>query len=297
MKTKRTFERQPLTQTDFFKKTVKVAVIVYRDNSSYIIQTVRQTEKWLKEHNINIKTFSQSSLAKRPPLDFDIDLAIVLGGDGTYLQAVQSVSNHSVPFLGINMGSFGFLTVHRQESIISCLKSILKGEMKEEERALLKVSVKGETDREDTFLALNDMVIERGAFSHLINISVAIQNQNIYSVKSDGLIVSSPTGSTAYNLAAGGPILHPQVNAFSITPICSHSLTNRPVIVPNTCEMSFTVNSKNQSVFLTIDGKKRAQISNKHLVKMKKALKKHRTLRKTSHNDFLLLKDKLKFSQ
>ena len=139
------------------------------------------------------------------------------------------------------------------------------------------------------------MVMERGAFSHLIDISIAVQNEDIYSVKADGIIISSPTGSTAYNLAAGGPILHPQVNSFAITPICSHSLTNRPVIVPDGCEMRFKLNR--QSAFLTIDGKKRAQISNTDTIKLKKSLIKHKTLRQVQHNDFLLLKDKLKFSQ
>ena len=287
-----------MTQS-LFKKNITTVLIVYRDHSSPITQTVRQTKKWLNEHDIDTKVFSQSVLAKNPPINSDIDLVMVLGGDGTYLQAVQSVFNHTVPFLGINMGSFGFLTVHRQESITSCLKSILQGKMIEEKRTLLEVSIKGEkkTDPKDTFLALNDMVIERGAFSHLINVAISIQNKDIYSVKADGIIVSSPTGSTAYNLAGGGPILHPQVKAFAITPICSHSLTNRPVIVPDTCEMSFKINSKNQSAFLTIDGKKRMRISNKQTIKTKKAVKQHRTLRRTTHNDFLLLKDKLKFSQ
>ena len=286
-----------MTQINFFKKQIKDTLIVYRNDSPNIIQIVTQADKWFEKHQIKTHIFSQSSLAENYVINFDIDLVLVLGGDGTYLQVVQCIANHSVPFLGINMGSFGFLTVHRQESIIHCLESVLQGKMILEERSLIDISYNKEEHQESKFLALNDMVIERGSFSHLINISMTIQNQNLYSVKADGVIISSPTGSTAYNLAAGGPILHPQVNSFAITPICSHSLTNRPVIVPDTCEMSLKINNTNQSAFLTIDGRKRAQISNKHLVKIQKSLLKHRTLRQTNHNDFLLLKDKLKFSQ
>ena len=282
---------------NFFKTPVKNTLIVYRSDSPNIKQTLTQVENLFKKNNIKTQSFSQTSISKESFPPSNIDLVIVLGGDGTYLQAVQSMFNHTVPFLGINMGSFGFLTVHRQESVIHCLESVLNGEMIIEERALIDVRLNNGDHQESTFLALNDMVIERGSFSHLISISISIQNKNIYSIKADGIIISSPTGSTAYNLAAGGPILHPQVNSFAITPICSHSLTNRPVIVPDTCEMSFKINNQNQSAFLTIDGKKIVQISNKDQLTVQKSIKKHKTLREKNHNDFLLLKDKLKFSQ
>ena len=282
---------------NFFKIPVKNTLIIYRSDSPNIKQTLIQVEDCLKKNNIQTQSFSQTSVSKESFHHSNIDLVIVLGGDGTYLQAVQSMSNYTVPFLGINMGSFGFLTVHRQESVIHCLESVLKGEMIIEERTLIDVRLNNGEHQENIFLALNDMVIERGSFSHLISISISIQNKNIYSIKADGVIISSPTGSTAYNLAAGGPILHPQVNSFAITPICSHSLTNRPVIVPDTCEMSFKINNQNQSAFLTIDGKKIIQISNKDQLTVQKSIKKHKTLREKKHNDFLLLKDKLKFSQ
>ena len=272
----------------FKGKHIKNILIVYRDSSPNIKETIKQAEEWLKKNKINLQISSQSFLENEVPPSKDIDLILVLGGDGTYLQAVQHIANHSAAFLGINLGSFGFLTVHRQEALISCLEACLEGEMWLEERSLLEVSL----DKEHKFLALNDMVLERGSFSHLINISITIKNQNIYSVKADGIIVSSPTGSTAYNLAAGGPILHPQVDSIAITPICSHSLTNRPVILPDNYEMVFKVNQK---AFLTIDGRKQEEISEKNLITMRKSNIKHKTLRKKEHNDFLLLKEKFKF--
>ena len=258
---------------------------------------LNQANKWFIKHQITTEVFSQSSILKEKSLGYDIDLVLVLGGDGTYLQAVKYVSDHSIPFLGINMGSLGFLTVHRQESMIHCLESILQGKMVLEKRSLIDISLERNKKNKESFSALNDMVIERGSFSHLINISITIKNQNIYSVKADGLIISSPTGSTAYNLAAGGPILHPDVNSFAITPICSHSLTHRPVIVPDIYEIFFRVNNKDQSAFLTIDGRKITEISSADLIRIKKSTMKHNTLREVNHNSFLLLKDKLKFSQ
>ena len=283
-------------QNNFFKKNITNVLIVYRNNSPDIMSLVHKSEAWLKDRQKTTQSLSQSVLSnKKDPIPVDMDLILVLGGDGTYLQAVQSVTGHSVPFLGINMGSFGFLTVHKQESLIQRLNDVLEGKMVLEERALIDVSLHQEKKTESRYPALNDIVIERGAFSHLIDISIGIQNKDIYSFKADGLIISSATGSTAYNLAAGGPILHPQVHCFAITPICSHSLTNRPVIVPDSFEMRFKINK--QSAFLTIDGKKRAQISNKDSIKLRKSVMKHKTLREVQHNDFLLLKDKLKFSK
>ena len=278
----------------FFKTKIKHILIVYRDSSPRILQIVKEANKWCVQNKIKTEVCSQSSVSKKTPVTKP-DLILVLGGDGTYLQAVQFTSHSKAPFLGINMGSFGFLTVHRKNSLIKILKAVIQGKMQLEKRALLDVSIK-KNNKEMKFAGLNDMVIERGSFSHLISISVSIQNKNIYAIKADGVIVSSPTGSTAYNLAAGGPILHPQVGAFVVTPICSHSLTQRPVIVPDTCEMQFKINN-NKEAFLTIDGKKRQQISNKHVIKMKKSTSAHHTLRHPDHNDFLLLKDKLQFSR
>ena len=281
----------------FFKKNIKQILIIYRDSSKGILQSLQKVEQHLKKKHIEVKSFPQSMLNQTVYETLQPDLALVLGGDGTYLQAVQFIPDEDIPFLGINMGSFGFLTVYRKQQILNCLDTVLEGKMQIEERSLLQITVRENAKQERLYKALNDMVIERGRFSHLINISITIQNQNIYSVKADGLIISSPTGSTAYNLASGGPILHPKVKAFAITPICSHSLTHRPVIIPETCSMHFQMNNQDQSGFLTIDGKKVEEINNQHTVTLKKSEKTHRTLREQGHNDFLLLKEKLKFSQ
>ncbi len=271
---------------------------MYRDKSQSTIRKVNQVKQWFQNHGIIFDCITQSALVGSDVFNKKrVDLLVVLGGDGTYLHTVHCVKDHSIPFLGINIGSLGFLTVHRQELIERCLSDVVNGQMHLEYRALINVKVKKNDQLINQYIALNDVVIERGAFSHLINVSIAIQDQNIYSIKADGLIVSSPTGSTAYNLAAGGPILHPDVKSFVITPICSHSLTHRPVALPDTCEMSFQMSSKTQSAFLTIDGRKTMSISSEHQIIVNKSTVKHRTLRAKDYNYFLLLKDKLKFSQ
>ena len=287
-----------MTQCLFFNKKIKQVLVVYRDHSEGVLEVLKEVKQYFQKNNIEVKVFSQSSLSKASYGDkLKPDLALALGGDGTYLQAVQFVSEDSVPFLGVNMGSFGFLTVYRKQKIQNCLKAVLQGKMQIETRSLIKIQVQKTGQKTRIYSALNDVVLERGGYSRLINISITIQNKNIYSIKADGLILSSPTGSTAYNLASGGPILHPQVQAFAVTPICSHSLTHRPVIVPDNCTMSFQINNQNQQAFLTIDGQKREEINQSHKVILQKSDKTHRTLREKEHNDFLLLKDKLKFSQ
>ena len=275
-------------------RDIQNVLIVYRDDLPEAQKAAMRVQEWFRKKHIEAEVKAQKSLTPPTVYQKKVSLVVVLGGDGTYLKAARFVSQDEVPFLGINMGSLGFLTAHPFTVMEESLQKVLDGQMREEERTLLDirlVKAKGVWK----YLALNDMVIERGSFSHLIDISIMVEDQSIYSVKADGLIVSTPTGSTAYNLAAGGPILHPQVKALSITPICSHSLTQRPVLVPQNCEMSFHIGR--QSAFLTIDGRGACQISSSHKVVVRQSTKKHLTLRTRDHNDFLLLKNKLKFSQ
>ena len=323
-----------------FKNKVEGILIIYRDDSQETLQAMQTVKKILSERHIKSYVFSQTALSSTfHSSDWKVDLVLVLGGDGTYLKAVQFVQDHSIPFLGINTGSFGFLTVYMQQHIGECLNKVFNNKMKVEERMMLdvlfypkvlfqngshhngeaqlsdeaKVSssgfpaqtshrvhtlkecIKGKTPK--THLALNDLVIERGELSYLINIGIVVEGQYICSMRADGLILSTPTGSTAYNMAAGGPILHPKVPSLALTPICSHSLTHRPIIVPDNYEMFFYINNHKQSACLTIDGRRTSLISNQCLIKIRKSTLKHFTLRDPRHNDFLLLREKLKFYQ
>jgi len=270
----------------FFKKEIKKVALVCRDLN--IESSSQEVLNWFRQRNIHVQTFVQENIEGKV-IKTPVDLILILGGDGTYLSAIRLFQNQSIPMLGINMGSLGFLTVHVKEKLLECLENTLNGEMIVEERSLIQVY---EESNGLNCLALNDVVIERGENSQLIDLSVYLENRLIYSLKADGLIIASATGSTAYNLAAGGPVLHPRVEAFVVTPICPHSLTHRPVLFPDNQQLK--INVKN-SARLTVDGRKLKQLSPSSSVLVQKSDQIHQTLRNPKQCEFIYLKDKLKF--
>ena len=167
------------------------------------------------------------------------DLVIVLGGDGTMLSIARVLAPYRVPMVGINQGRLGFMTDIPLHEMLSAIDQILEGQFVPEERILLQASVIREDAEITNALALNDVVISRGALGSMIEFEVFIDNQFVYSQRSDGLIISTPTGSTAYSLASGGPILHPALRAMALVPICPQSLNNRPIVVSDNCEVEF----------------------------------------------------------
>ena len=278
-----------------FKKKIKKALIIFRGKNS--LSFCEKARGWLHERGVKSLCFSQEALQNKT-FNQKADLVLVLGGDGTYLNAVRFVQEKDIPFLGVNMGSLGFLTVHLKEKLFDCLEKTLKGRMVLEERPLIDVLIQKKNKKISCGEALNDVVMERGGISQLIDIDVYLKKKNIYSLRADGLIVSSATGSTAYNLAAGGPILHPSLLAFVVTPICSHSLTHRPVLFPDSRTLSFQIKSTvKKSAVLTVDGKKRLLLPPLSWVFVKKSKKNHKALRDPEHSSFLFLKDKLNFFQ
>jgi len=292
-----------------FKKNIKSIIIFYRSKSSKIINKIQEISRFLKKKNIHFDLVSQQENRTFNKAD----LIVCLGGDGTYLKAVKY--GQGTPILGINMGSLGFLTPYENQKSLSLLEKTLKGQMFLKKNNFVKTGLyKKKTPpskshlkasqslydaylekEEQVFYSVNDIVVERGAFSHLINVFIFINKEYIYSLKSDGLIVSSPVGSTAYNLAAGGPILHPKVSSLVITPICSHSLTNRPVVIPDSSEIYLSfVNTK---AYLTIDGVTQSELSAQNTVLIKKAKKTFLSITEKKDPGFILLRKKLKFGQ
>ena len=299
----------------FFNKKIKNTVIIYRSFSANAKVKAREIRKFLLDRQIKVSAFSQKSIKTTPSAR--CDLIIALGGDGTYLKAVHYGKEHRTPVLGVNMGSLGFLTTHQEKNIFSILKKTLDGKMfvktnhfisarlYHESRSLSEHAFKDQTPLPfhkkemkgpaRIFQAVNDIVIERGALSHLISISVYVNNQYIYSVKADGLIVASPLGSTAYNLAAGGPILHPAVSSFVITPVCSHSLTSRPLIIHDKSLIHLRIRDK--KAFLTIDGLTREALRPNHILTIRKDKSCFMSLMEKKEMEFALLREKLKFGQ
>ncbi len=183
-----------------------------------------------------------------------IDIAVVLGGDGTMLGASRLVAEHGVPILGVNLGRLGFLTPFQTEDAPEALAGAVNGELETAERMRLSVSYIPHEGEVVTRAALNDAVIHQGAMARLIELETTLDDERIAMYRADGLIIATPTGSTAYNLAAGGPILVPGQASMALTPICAHTLTNRPLVVPNQSTIRIRLSGESLGVVLTVDG-------------------------------------------
>ncbi|HKQ61338.1 MAG TPA: NAD(+)/NADH kinase, partial [Candidatus Polarisedimenticolaceae bacterium] len=183
-----------------------------------------------------------------------VDLAIVVGGDGTLLSVARSAGPRGVPILGVNLGRMGFLTELQPSEMLEGLEAVLRGAYAIEPRQTLRVRHERAQRRVHEHAVLNDAVITKGALARMVVIEVRVDGSEVATYTSDGLIVSTPTGSTAYNLSAGGPILDPRVNAFVVTPICPHTMTYRPLVVPGSVRVEVALRSAGEAVFLTLDG-------------------------------------------
>src|SRR6266478_9588163 len=168
----------------------------------------------------------------KPELPAQVDLLLVLGGDGTLLSMARLVGDLAVPILGVNLGGLGFLTALTVDELFPALEALLAGSLVIEERVMLAAQVWRHGERLSEYVALNDVVITKSAMSRIINLAVSVDGQFATGYRADGLIISTPTGSTAYSLSAGGPIVFPTMPAVVLTPICSHTLTNRPIVLP-----------------------------------------------------------------
>ena len=183
-----------------------------------------------------------------------VDLLVVFGGDGTILRTARLASKRDVPIVGINLGGFGYLTEVNLSEMFAALELILAGNFQIEKRMMLDVEIQGgeEPFREGT--VLNDVVINRGNLSRIVELETTVDGRYLTTFKADGLIIATPTGSTAYSLAAGGPIIFPELNSILINPICPHTLTNRPVILPESAVIRVTLCTLEQGATVTLDG-------------------------------------------
>lgn len=282
----------------------KHVAIVYREETPRAQSLAFDLCSWLEEKKVQTYFFPEQKPQKPSCQGLDastnlkkVDLMVVLGGDGTYLKALHFIQGHSIPLLGINMGSLGFLTENRASDLFAVMKEALEGQLISHELPLLQVTVKDSDGSEQELMALNDVVIERGKEPHLLNLSLQCDGRLVTETKADGLIISSPVGSTAYNLAAGGPILHPKVQATVVTAICPHSLTSRPLIFPHDKSLTFRLLGEERSAQLTLDGQAHTKIHSQQEISIKQHQVKHIALRKKSYHFFTLLREKLKFGE
>jgi NAD+ kinase len=237
-----------------------------------------------------------TSVVLKPELPGHVDLLLVLGGDGTLLSMARLVGDLGVPILGVNLGGLGFLTALTVEELFPALEACLRGEMVIEERMMLAAAVVRQGERLTEYVALNDVVITKSAMSRIINLEVAVEGELATAYRADGLIVSTPTGSTAYCLSAGGPIVFPTMDAVVLTPICSHTLTNRPIVLPGGVAIEVTLLS-DQDVALTLDGQVSLALKRSDIVEIRPAAARIRLLRPPQKHFFSVLRTKLKWGE
>ena len=237
----------------------------------------------------------------REDLPNHCDLLIVLGGDGTLIGMAGHVANAGadVPILGVNFGSLGFLTEITLPELYASLESVLDGTAQVEPRLMLRAQTLRAGAVHSDRVALNDVVITKGALSRIIDLVVAIGDQPVMRVRADGLIIASPTGSTAYNLAAGGPIVHPAVDALLLTPIAPHMLTNRPIVVPaaSMIRVRPAAGGSNDELFVTLDGQSGHALQANDVVLVQRAGRPVRLVRSAERTYFDVLREKLKWSE
>lgn len=234
-----------------FKKAVIVAK-PHQDVVHYLQKTIAILKKFAIAFTLEqtaAELLQSNEYCAREDIASKADLIIVLGGDGTFLSVARQAVEAQVPVAGFNLGTLGFLTEMKKESLEESLADIFLGKAKISQRKLLQISFKNQL-----YTALNDVVINKGAIARIVKLLLKIDGATVTEVKGDGIIISTPTGSTAYSISAGGPIVSPEVNGIIITPICPHSLTFRPLVVRDNTVVTVQLLTQNMDTYVTIDG-------------------------------------------
>jgi NAD+ kinase len=234
----------------------------------------------------------------RDELPSDVDLVVVMGGDGTLLSMATrtALAGRDTPILGVNFGSLGFLTEARIDELYTVLESVLNGSATFDDRAMLAADAYRTREHFDSRIVLNDVVFTKAALSRIIELSVSVGSGLVMKVKADGLIIASATGSTAYNLAAGGPIIHPRADAIVLTPIAPHTLTHRPLVLPAGARIELRPVIEPQSdIVLTFDGQFGLPLETGDVVEISRAPRRLRFVRTSSRTHFDMLREKLKW--
>ncbi|MBM4439759.1 MAG: NAD(+)/NADH kinase [Candidatus Rokubacteria bacterium] len=258
--------------------------------------TERRIEVTLEKETAGIVPAVRAAAANKAELPGLSDLLIVLGGDGTLLSMARAVGDLGVPIMGVNLGGLGFLTATTLDEMLPSLEAVLAGRMVVEERLMLLTRVVRNGAAVFEHMALNDAVITKSAMSRIISLGVSVEGSHATAYRADGLIISTPTGSTAYSLSAGGPIVSPAVEAVVLTPICSHTLTNRPIVLPASHRIEVAIQS-DQEIMLTIDGQVGVGLRERDVVEVVTAPARMRLVRFPQKDFFSVLRTKLKWGE
>jgi len=284
--------------------------IIAKKNKPEAVTIIHHLVDWFRQKKIEV--FIESEMAnllglhasepnvnriEREAFPAQAEMILVLGGDGTLLSVARLVGGHKVPILGVNLGGLGFLTEITLEEIYRVLDRVVQGDFITDERVVLDASVIRKGKRVAEFTVLNDAVINKGALARIIDMETTINGEYLTTFKSDGLILSTPTGSTAYNLSAGGPIVYPSLHCIVITPICPHTLTNRPIVVPDDVEIRATLKTRQEEVILTLDGQQGFPLEVEDVVEVRKSNVGILLIKSPYRHYFEVLREKLKWGE
>lgn len=284
---------------------MKRASIISKQGKPELGRVAREVTGWLHGHGYSVTVDAvtreycpdcevaerEDVVAQRP------DFVVVLGGDGTLLSAARNVAAAGIPILGVNLGALGFLTEIKQEEITHALAEVDAGRYQLSLRSLIHCQVQRQGQCVAGFDALNDVVVNQRAVARITEFEVRVNETFVATYKADGLIVATPTGSTAYSLAAGGPILVPDVPGFVITPVASHALTNRPLVVQDTAVIELRVAVTREQAYLTIDGQQGFPLEENDVVVCKKSEHQVRLFKLPDRSFFEVLRTKLKWGE
>jgi NAD+ kinase len=289
---------------------IKRIGIVLKPHQPDALRTVCELVRWLNERGITLvgtpeierqriehETGCAVMELPREDLAANVDLILVLGGDGTMIAVARMLGDREVPVLGINYGGLGYLAEFRIEELYQALESILSDNFRLDRRVMLDVELRRQGDLITHNRVLNDVVINKSALARIIEIEAYLNEHFVNSFRADGLIISTPTGSTAYNLSAGGPVIFPSMNAVVITPICPFTLSNRPIVVPDDATIELLLKTDQEEVTLTLDGQVGFSLNVADRVIIRKSSVTFNLVQPSNRNYFDVLRDKLRWGR
>lgn len=277
-----------------------VGIVVKRENVAAVEMAREMVEKFDRSGIEFCSDRHTSQMLKCRCLEFDdmsqneLDCVLAVGGDGTILSVARQVAKLCIPILGINMGHLGFLAEVDPLRYEEALKNLLKGQYTVEERTMVEATVFQDGDSSRELIALNDIVISKNSFARLLRFDVFVNEEHFSTFQADGVIVSSPTGSTAYSLSAGGPLVSPNIDAMLVTPICAHILSSRPLVVSGDDIIRVELNSSHSDIAITADGQETVKLGPKDVITIRKSPHKTRFVKLGNDSFYKVLKDRLK---
>ena len=283
---------------------IKCVGVVVKPNHKEAWQTACELSEWLEKRGIELigSPHEEDEICPIEEVGTEefkdkADLIVVLGGDGTMISTARLIGSREVLVLGINYGSLGYLTEFRIEEMFTALEQILTGNYELDRRVMLEVEHRRNDKKLASGRVLNDVVINKAVLARIIEIEVNLNNLFVNDFRADGLIVSTPTGSTAYSLSAGGPIVYPSMNAVVLTPICPFTLTNRPIVIPDSAEIKLRLKNESDGVVLTLDGQIGYQMQTDDCVLIRKSPMTFNLVQPPNRNYFDVLRNKLKWGR